>query len=115
MPSRNSAARLAFFAQRDHIKACLDRGEFMSEVYAQLDYPGSYAQFARYVRRHIQPVLVLVATPPPISRPVKVKNAMEEPMAAPPREPVCLHRPDLPVWNPAALDRKRVLRAADPK
>lgn len=109
MPSRNSAARLAFFANKEEIRAALERWELISEIYARLEIPGSYAQFRRNIRQHIQAA--------PVRTPRRKDTVVRSPAvpSVPHRETVRHRQSEPRVWNPAALDRKTVLRAADPE
>lgn len=54
--SRNPAARLAFHANRNAIADALANGQFMQVVFDELKLPGSYAQFTRYVAKHLPDV-----------------------------------------------------------
>lgn len=69
-PRRNAIARAVFFARRDQIRTALESGNYLSEVFRAISYPGSYSQFARYVARYIgpsQPQATEPAKPPPVS------------------------------------------------
>lgn len=51
--SRNEAARLSFFARREEITRAMRDGAFLREICERTEFPGSYTQFTRLVRRHI--------------------------------------------------------------
>lgn len=55
-PNKGPArGRLAFLARLAGIRAALERGEYLSEIYKaeKAHLPFSYAQFTRHVRRHL--------------------------------------------------------------
>lgn len=52
--TRNPAARAAFFARKAEIEAQLQAGKFMLTIYEELEFPGSYAQFTRYIARYLR-------------------------------------------------------------
>lgn len=44
---------MVFFAYLDQIRTDIDRGEFLARICRDIEFPGSYSQFVRYVDRYI--------------------------------------------------------------
>ncbi len=78
--SRNPAARAAFLAKREDIQKRLEKGEFMRDIFEELELPGSYTQFTRYVSSYLpqaRPGATLEAKSPRARSPPAAGNGSE--------------------------------------
>jgi hypothetical protein len=52
--TRSRTLRPIFFAQRERIRASVERGEYLIDIHRETGFPGSYCQFTRYVARYVR-------------------------------------------------------------
>ena len=112
--SRNPAARAAFIAKREDIKTRLEKGEFMREIFEQLELAGSYTQFTRNVARYLpeaRPGVVTTASAKRESAAPATAAAPDEPRPTdqPSGEPgprsAARPGPDRPKYDPSKINR----------
>lgn len=109
--ARNPAARLAFFARKDEIAKALEGGAYMNAVFDELNLPGSYSQFVRYVRGHVMPLetpSVSPVEPPPLpSGPPAASGALAADATPPgPNSSGPLRaraKPERPIYDPSKI------------
>jgi len=106
-PSRNPAARAAFFEHVAEIERLLKGGRYSSEIVSELAFPGSVSQFDRYVARYLPEARRRgrkKGTPAPAQPVAKAEVQAPLPSPEPGRQPRRAIRSDEKVWDPANLD-----------
>lgn len=113
--ARNPNARAVFAANKSRIGEMLSNDRLMTEIFAELKFPGSYTQFTRYCAKAFKSAPEKAPTEPAsISRPspVAVPASMPTPvLVAPGPGPIRPAKTETPEWNPAKLRRSQVLKA----
>lgn len=113
--SRNPAARAAFIAKRQVIQDRLAQGEFMRDIFEELQLPGSYTQFTRYVATYLPEarpgagpqVSATRARSPPAAAPAAAPAPSPEASSEPPASPRTAARQnaDRPKYDPSKINR----------
>lgn len=117
--ARNPNARAVFAANKSRIAEMLGNDRLMSEIFAELQFPGSYTQFTRYCGKAFKPAAEAApAKKPPRPRPVLVEaQAAPQAPANVAAEGLPEPRPIRPApapsreWNPGKLKKSQVLKA----
>lgn len=115
--TRNPNARAVFAANKSRIGEMLSNDRLMTEIFAELQFPGSYTQFTRYCAKAFKPapqtapIAAVTVHPTPLAVPASPAPALVSAGPAPGPGPIRPPRAGAPEWNPAKLRRDQVLKA----